>query len=175
MLNQLDLAAAPPVFDVIPLARAGGPARSSKYTTTAAYQHILTTVMKKFGNLTKWHLAHLLGIEDMSNFNQWFSGRKRMSSLYAIRCIQLMLFHDAGIDFVRIRRIDWGDPVTIHWRNGGKSYPDSVSGSWGEVPTSANPTEPPGANHVKERPRPTATSFKRRPNLPQGQDAYGSD
>ena len=113
MNTKLELAAAPPVFDVIRQRYT-----VSRYGNHEAYLHILAIVMDKLGNIFRYHLTKLLGHPDRSNVDKWFSGRTRVSSLYLARLIQLMLFHEAGIDFPRIRRITWGNPVTIHWRNG---------------------------------------------------------
>ncbi len=167
MIAQLECAKTPPIFDAI--AVENHPIRTARpYACHAAYQHIFTVMMQRFGNMSKYQLGKLLGIEEQGNFRQYFNGRMRPSSLVLARAFQLIFMSDAGIEIHRASKIEWGDPVTIVWRNGGKSYPSSVSGRWEQIPTPENPTEPPGANHAAKPTRPTTTHFKRRPNIPQG-------
>ncbi len=166
MKTKLEMAAAPPVYDTIPLGVVGG-RNVSMYGHPAAYFHVLDNEMERLGKLSKWNMARLLGVTDMSNFNKWFTGRRRMSSVYLLRLMKLRDFHDAGIQFALIRGIDWGEPVTICWRNGSKSYPDSLSGRWDETPTPDNPTEDAGVERQR-KPAPSKTSFKRRPNFTVG-------
>ena len=167
MQARLEYASTPPVFDGIKTAP--NPVRAtSAYATHAAYQHLFTVLLRRFGNMSKYQLGKLLGISEQGNFRQYFSGRIRPSSLIMARAMQLIFLADAGIELHRASRIMWGDPVTIIWRTGGQSYPSDLSVRWEQIPTPENPTIAPGTNHTAKPTRPTTPSFTRRTDLYQG-------
>ena len=156
---MLDRAVLPPLFQRIGKNKPGVP---SLYLSNEAYIHIFEQVMEKFGRITKYQMANLLGMDHGANFWRYFNGSRRPASLYLARLFQLELLHDAGFQLNRVKRIDWEpDPIVIYWRNGTQSSPARGSGRWAEIPTPENATK--SQHHSTRSPTgpPTALTKKR--------------
>ena len=134
-MTPLERAALPPVFCSIPIT-SRGIQQFSVYGAYGLYSHVFECHMAKFGNISKYQFANLLGCRRVHNIYRYFTGACRPSPLLLGRLLALDLLFDAGIELHRIQYIDWEpDPIIIHWKNGNESSPSPLSGRWEQIPT----------------------------------------
>ena len=148
-MTRPDLILTPGLVTAENLSNTPGISRPSPYSKHGGSLMALGEVMDVLGS-TRYQMGRLLGLAFPNNVYSYFSGRRRPSPLILTRAIGLLALHRAGVQFARVRSIDW-ELGEIHWRNG------SVTGGqcWpGEAP--------PGKKRVVEIP-PMGT-FK--PRLP---------
>ena len=125
------------------------------YPKRASGKHIIRTVSKLLGFVSHRHLARLLDCPDLGYVSRWYYGRARPSPVYLGRMLLLISIYSDGIDFTKIRYIDWQtgeprleskDPSPSEVRNLKRSIRSAMR------PEQRAPWDYPGWGNVKPKP-----------------------
>lgn len=82
-----------------------GDFKTSAYLSRSANAEVLRTAAEQFG-ITPWYLFKLLGANTDHGY-KWLSGNRRPSAAYLIRLLRLYQIYGAGLDILRILKINW--------------------------------------------------------------------